>query len=64
MEILGRRQDSRPDDGPRRGRLHRDREEDQEEVDLGLLVGEPAVPQLVGVPVLSVRGTRSYQCYR
>lgn len=64
VEVLGRRQDPRPDDGSRRWRVHGDREEDEEETDSGLPVGEPAVPQLVGVPVLPVRGARSCQCYR
>lgn len=64
MEILGGRQDTSADDGPGCGRLHRDRKEDQEEAYPGLLVGEPEVPQLVGLQVLPLRGTCSCQCYR
>lgn len=64
MEILGGGQDPRADDGPGRGGVHGDREEDEEEADPRLPVGEPALPQLVGLPVLPVRGPCSCQCYR
>lgn len=64
LEVVGGGQDTRPHDGPRRWRLHRDREEDKEEADPRLPLGEPEVPQLVGLQVLSVRVARSYKCYR
>ncbi|KAL4721158.1 hypothetical protein ACJJTC_017313 [Scirpophaga incertulas] len=64
LEIVGGRQDPRSDDGPRRGRLHGDREKDQEETYPGLSVGEPALPQLVGVPVLPLRGACLCQRHR
>lgn len=64
VEVLGGGQDPGPDDGPGRGGVHRDREEDEEEADPRLPVGELEVPQLVGLPVLSVRGACSCQCYR
>jgi len=52
VEELGRRQNSRPYDGPGRGHLLRSREETKEEIVTRLFVGEPQVSQLVGLPVL------------
>lgn len=64
VEVVGGGQDPRAHDGPGRRRVHRDREEDEEEAHPGLPVGEPALPQLVGLPVLPVRGARPCQRYR
>lgn len=64
MEVVGGGQDPGADDGPGRRCVYGNREEDEEEADPRLPVGEPQVPQLVGLPVLPVRGACSYQCYR
>lgn len=52
VEILGRWKNPRPHDGSRRGRLHRNRKETKEEAHDRLFVGEPALPQLVGLQIL------------
>lgn len=44
VEVLGRWQNLRSDDGPRRGRLFRHREETEEETDDRLLMGEFEIP--------------------
>lgn len=53
---MGGREDPRPDDGPGHRDLFRHREEAKEEADAGLPLGEPEVPQLVGLQVLPLRG--------
>lgn len=55
VEVLGRWQNPRAHDGPGRRHLLRDREEAEEEADDRLLVGELAIPQLVGLQVLLLR---------
>lgn len=55
VEVVGRWQNLRPDDGLGRGCLFRNREETEEEADDRLFVGEFAVSQLVGVSILFLR---------
>lgn len=60
---MGGRQDPGPDDGPGCGGVHRNRKEDEKEADFGLSVGELALSQLVGLPLLPMRGAGTYKCY-
>lgn len=64
MEGLGGWQDPRSHDGPRHWALLRGREEAEEEDAAGLSLGESALPQLVGVQVLPLRGARPPQRHR
>lgn len=52
MEIVGRRQNTRADDGPRYWNLFGHRKEAEEETHVRLPMGEFEIPQLVGVQVL------------
>lgn len=54
VEIVGRWQNPRPDDGPGRGSLHRNREKAEEETDDRLFVGKFEVSQLVGLQIFPV----------
>ena len=64
VEVLGRRQNPRFDDGPGRGHLFRNRKETEEEAHDRLLVGKPQVPQLVGLQVLFLRTLVPNKRYR
>lgn len=55
VEELGGWQDSRPHDGPRHRHLFGGGEKTKEKTAARLPLGEPQIPQLVGVQVLPVR---------
>lgn len=55
VETLGGRKDQGAHDGPGRGHLHGRGEEAEKKNPARLPVGEPAVPQLVDIQILSLR---------
>lgn len=60
LEVMGGWEDTSAHDGSGRWSLHWNWEENEEETDSWLPVGELAVSQLVGLPILPVRGARPY----
>lgn len=55
MEIMGRREDTRTDDGFRHWNLLRHRKKAEEKINAGLFMGKFTISQLVGLQILFVR---------
>lgn len=61
VEILGRWQNTRPDDGPGRRSVFGNRKKTEKKTHHRLSVGESALPQLVGLQILFLRTSGPHQ---